>query len=279
MGAAAAISRNWTERKKPSAKSKRSKDEEVQELWYAYREHRDPAIREQLIVRHARYVQFVVRRLAISLPSFMSEEDLLSYAIFGLIQAVESFDPDVGVRFEAFAKLRIRGAILDELRALDWAPRSVRTWGRKIERARAELERTLSREPTTAELASELGCSEVELIKHQDDVRVSMIRRLAEFEDGEESSSTLDTLLIPTSTKDDPEEQVADDARKQELAKLLTELDPRERLVITLYYYEKCTLKEIGEVLGVSDSRASQLHSRALRTLREAMIAAREEGR
>jgi RNA polymerase sigma factor for flagellar operon FliA len=207
------------------------------------------------------------------LPAHVEEADLISYGLIGLISTIERFEPDREIKFETYAIPRIRGAIIDELRALDWVPRSVRARAREIEKVNVKLEHVLQRPPTDEEMAAELGMSLDEFQDALIQISNSTIAALDELWTVSDSSgdqvSLLDTLQDPGSP--DPS-QVADATDlKDRVADAIAKLPEREKLVIALYYYENLTLREIGEVLGVTESRISQLHTKAVLRLRSHM--------
>jgi len=235
--------------------------------------------RERLILAYSPLVKYVAGRVSSGLPAHIEHADLVSYGIEGLIGAVDRYDPDREVKFETYAVTRIRGAILDELRGLDWVPRSVRANARKLERANAKLESKLGRTPSDAELAKELGISEENLQDWLLDVSNSQVLALDEMWTVTDSSgdqvSLIDTIEDPQAV--DPQEAIADSELKQRLADAIVGLPERERVVVTLYYYEELTLREIGEILGVTESRVSQIHTKALLTLRSRLKPEGEE--
>ncbi len=250
------------------AKANAGSDEEDLRLWIAYKNTGNPSMREQLILKYASFVKYVAGRMAINLPSNVEYDDLVSYGIFGLIDAIDKFDPERAIKFKTYAKTRIRGAILDELRVLDWTPRSIRQKSKQLERAYATLEAQLGREATDEEVASYLGVSAKDLHRLFDEAKQSLMISLDEGDpDGEGGPVSRMDMLEDDSTEG-PVERVENQEVKTLLAQHVAELNERERLVITLYYFERLTSKEIGAILGVSDSRVSQLHTKAVLKLR-----------
>jgi RNA polymerase sigma factor FliA len=247
----------------------------MQELWQEYRENRDKAVRDRLILTYAPLVKYVAGRLGSSLPAHVDEGDLVSYGLLGLIGAIERYDPDRDIKFETYAIARIRGAIIDELRALDWVPRSVRSRARQIERAIGELEAKLGRAPTDEEIAAKVGVTVDELDTSLTDISRSSIAALDELwsvsGDGDQVS-LLDTLEDDTIAQ--PAEVLDETETREALADAIARLPEREKLVVTLYYYEELTLREIGEVLGVTESRVSQLHTKAILRLKSRLAGA-----
>jgi RNA polymerase sigma factor for flagellar operon FliA len=238
-------------------------------LWLEYRRTHDRALRDRLILTYAPLVKFVAGRLGASLPAHVDEQDLVSYGLLGLIGAIERFDPDREIKFETYAIARIKGAIIDELRSLDWVPRSVRTRAREIERAIVELERGLLRAPTDAEIAAKVGLTERELEDSLAEIGRSSMAALDELwtpSGGGDQISLIDT--IEDTTGPDPEFSLEQTEMREALGEAIARLPEREKLVVTLYYYEELTLREIGEVLGVTESRVSQLHTKAVLRLK-----------
>ena len=242
---------------------------DTQTLWQEYRATESQAARDRLILTYAPLVKFVAGRLGSSLPSHVDEQDLVSYGLLGLIGAIERFDLGREIKFETYAIARIKGAIIDELRSLDWVPRSVRARAREIERAIVELERTLMRAPTDAEIAAKVGISEDELEKSLSDISRSSMAALDELwspQGGGDQVALIDT--IEDTSGPDPEFSLEQTELNEALAEAIARLPEREKLVVTLYYYEELTLREIGEVLGVTESRVSQLHTKAVLRLK-----------
>jgi RNA polymerase sigma factor for flagellar operon FliA len=238
---------------------------DTQALWQEYRKSGDQELHDRLILTYAPLVKFVAGRVGASLPAHVDEQDLVSYGLLGLIGAIERFDPAREIKFETFAMARIRGAIIDELRSLDWVPRSVRTRARQIERAIAALEKELMRAPTDDEIAKKLGVSEEELDSSLLEISRSSVAALDELwspSGGGDSIALIDT--IEDESGPDPEMSLEANEVKEALAEAISDLPEREKLVVTLYYYEELTLREIGEVLGVTESRVSQLHTKAI---------------
>ena len=249
------------------------KEVELRDLWRRYKEEGDTAARERLVVAYSPMVKFVAGRLGAGLPSHVDDADLISYGLMGLIGAIERFEPERGIKFETFAMTRIRGAIIDELRSLDWVPRSVRSRAREIEAAQAKLEHELQRAPSEAELAARLEITEEELQTSLLEIANSSVYALDELWTVSDSSgdqvSLLDTISDPRA--EDPQESLASSEIKDRLTEAISSLPEREQLVVALYYYENLTLREIGEVLGVTESRVSQLHTKAVMRLKSGM--------
>lgn len=235
----------------------------VADLWAEFKATGDPELRNRLVVQHSPLVKYVVGRVRSGLPQNVDWNDLVSEGVVGLIDAIDKFDPSRGLQFQTYAVPRIRGAIIDSLRASDWVPRSVRSKLRQIEKAQASLEHSLGRSPDDEEIARELGIPLAELQEVYSKAAYTSVASLDEIgmnaEDVGPSSPGLDE---------------ADDDMKQVLVQVVRQLPERDQVIISLYYYEGLTLSEIGQVLGVSESRVSQLHTRAALTLRSKLQAA-----
>ncbi len=238
------------------------------ETWRAYRRKKDPALRDRLIERHLVVVKYVAARVAGRLPSHLHMDDLYSAGLLGFLAAIEDFDPEVGVEFSAYATPRIRGAIFDELRRLDWVPRSVRRRIREAERAIDQLFARLRRQPTEEEIAAEIGIG-VDAYQRLLGEGITLVSIDAPSGTDGGGASPLDTLADQSSPS--PLLSVAASERRAILARMIDVLPPRERQVLALYYFEELTMREVGEALGVTESRVSQLHSSAVLRLRAAL--------
>ncbi|MGI8429638.1 MAG: RNA polymerase sigma factor WhiG [Solirubrobacteraceae bacterium] len=243
---------------------------ELKELWRRYKAFDDERARERLVVAYSPLVKYVAGRMGSGLPAHVEEADLISYGLGGLISAIERFDLSREIRFETYAITRIRGAIIDELRTLDWVPRSVRSRAREIERANVKLEGRLRRAPTDEEMAAELAISLRDFQAALLQISNSTIVALDELWSGSDSSGDQFSLLdtIADDRAPDPHQLVDQSELRDRIADAIAALPEREKLVIALYYYENLTLREIGEVLGVTESRVSQLHTKAVLRLR-----------
>ncbi|HZJ27067.1 MAG TPA: RNA polymerase sigma factor WhiG [Acidimicrobiia bacterium] len=247
--------------------------EAVAELWREYKGEATKEVRERLILHYSPLVKFVAGRVAAGLPQNIEQADLVSYGIFGLIDAIDKFDPERGFKFETYAISRIKGAIIDELRSIDWVPRSIRSKARSIERAYSKLENELQRTPGDDEVADELEMTESELAQTLSQISFVGLVALDELltVGGERSgSSTLGDTVADRAH--DPVAAFELGEMKHVLADAINRMPDRERLVLTLYYYEALTLSEIGDVLGVTESRVCQIHTKAILQLRSRMV-------
>lgn len=239
-----------------------------EKLWESYQKNSVSEIREQIIIEYAPLVKLVAGRLSMYLGYNVEYEDLVSYGIFGLIDAIDKFDRSKDVKFETYASLRIRGAILDQIRKMDWIPRAVRQKQKKIDEAIKNIEMKTGKTALDEEIASELGVSEDEYLNWQSQLKVTNVVSLNEFvEQGTEPAMD----ATKNSHFAQPEDVVAESELKEVLAQSLETLTEKERRVIELYYYEELTLKEISSILEVSESRISQLHTRALAKMKKKM--------
>ena len=243
---------------------------ELQELWRRYKATADERARERLVVAYSPLVKYVAGRMSSGLPGHVEEADLISYGLGGLISAIERFDLSREIKFETYAITRIRGAIIDDLRNLDWVPRSVRARAREIERANMKLEAKLQRAPTDEEMATELGGGLDDFQETLLQISNSTIVALDELWSVQDATGDQVSLLDTLADRDapDPQQLVDQSELRDRIADAIAALPEREKLVVALYYYENLTLREIGEVLGVTESRVSQLHTKAVLRLR-----------
>ena len=237
-------------------------------LWQNYSKTHSSEYRDQLILEYAQLVKLVAGRLSMYLGYNVEYDDLVGYGIFGLIDAIDKFDYGKNVKFETYASLRIRGAILDQIRKMDWIPRTVRQKQKKIDEASKNVEMRTGKSATDEEIAEELGIPPEELLEWQSQLKVTNVISLNEFvEQG--SEPVMDARRNSHFVQ--PEDSVSQDELKQKLQEALQLLTEKEQKVILLYYYEEMTLKEISKVLEVSESRISQLHTKALLKMRKTM--------
>lgn len=241
--------------------SNQSQADETMELWLAYQQSRKVETREKLIGRYLPLVKLVASRLAISLPQYVDKDDLISNGFFGLLDAIEKYDPLRGIKFETYAVVRIRGSMLDAIRAQDWVPVSIRQKAKHYEQTLAQLENQLGRSATDEEIAAALGITITELYTLINQLNISTIIPLEEFIKTETSSNHLVN----------PSDQIEIEEVKQGLARAIDKLPEKEKLVVALYYYEGLTLKEISLILKLSEARISQLHTKSIFRLRGAL--------
>lgn len=237
-------------------------------LWDSYAKWKSPEIREKLILEYAPLVKLVAGRLSMYLGYNVEYDDLVSYGIFGLIDAIDKFDNMKAVKFETYASLRIRGAILDQIRKMDWIPRTIRQKQKKIDAVMKEIEASKGRAATDEEIARSLGISDDDYLSWQSQMKITNVVSLNEFM---ESGSEIPAEQTGQQRFDSPEEVMEKEELKKVLQQALELLTEKEKKVILLYYYEDLTLKEISNVLEVSESRISQLHTRALQKMKGKM--------
>jgi len=241
----------------------------VQKEWLLYKKDKDPEVRQKLLEEYLPLVRSVAGRMAMGFPRSVELSDLVSTGVIGLVEALSNYDPLRGVKFETYAVPRIRGAILDEMRSLDWVPRSTRAKSREIERAMNKLEIKLGRTPSNKELAKSLNISSEELFSALGDVSSTAILSLDELIYKEEDNRQVPRVEMVEAVSN---ENVLGNLVKEELkayiVSAISQLSEQERLVVALYYYEELTLKEIGEVMQISESRVSQIHTKAVLKLR-----------
>ncbi|MFQ5481263.1 MAG: FliA/WhiG family RNA polymerase sigma factor [Nitrospinaceae bacterium] len=224
---------------------------------------------EQIIKEYAPMIKYVANRIALRLPPHIEVDDLISVGVLGLIDAIEKYDPSRGAKFKTYAEFRVRGSILDELRSLDWVPRSVRQKASEMDQASQRLQGKLGRPPEDEELAEELGVSLDTLFSSLNETRSMPMLSLDDLgisKESGEQQSLLDCLAGKSDA--DPHNQLRLTELKQIIARAIESLPEKERLMISLYYYEELTMREIGEVLGITESRVSQIHSKAVFRLR-----------
>ena len=250
--------------------------DELAALWRRYKLSHDPLARERLVLTYAPLCKYVAGRMGSTLPSYIDVEDLTSYGLVGLLDAIDRFEPSRGVKFETFALARIRGAIIDELRSLDWAPRALRQNQRRLIQVAAEIEQREGRPATDAELAERMGLTESELNQLLADIAGSSMVALEELfapsPNDDEALALGDAVEDETSPQPGPATEHA--ILRDLLADAIVRLPERERIVVSLYHYDGLSLREIGQVLGVTESRASQLRTKAIVRLRGALLAA-----
>jgi RNA polymerase sigma factor for flagellar operon FliA len=247
------------------------------DLWIEYRKAKDPKIRESFIKQYAPLVKYVAGRVAVGMPPTVEFDDLVGFGVFGLLDAIDKFDPKKGVKFKTYAVTRIRGSIIDELRSIDWVPRSVRQKAREIENAISALEAQLGRVATDREIALSLGLKEDEYLKILTKTTSTTMLSLSDMwfsGDENDKVSIGESIEAPSSLNPDVITEKAE--AKRVLKEYIKELSDKEQKILVLYYYKGLTLKEIGQVLSVTESRVSQLHSKAIVHLRAKLTNARK---
>lgn len=253
----------------------RLSDDELAALWKTYlADKKNKEVRDKLIVQYIYLTRYVIGRIKVNLPPTFTYEDITSYGVEGLIDAVEKFSPQKGAKFETYALMRIRGCIIDRIRSTDWLPRTVRKKIKDIKQAAEILKQKLDRSPTTTEIAEYMGLEKekVEEILSQDTGVDSLYDKKGQ---GDESVEIIDTIEDKKSER--PEEAVEKKDAKRELEYALKKLPERERMLLVFYYHENMTLKEIGEAINVSESRVCQLHAQAIMKLRNILSSNRSE--
>lgn len=250
---------------------------DIEQVWGRYQAGRDERAREQLLIHYLPLVKMVAGRIKVGLPGSVEFDDLVSCGLMGLVNSIDNFSPERGFKFETYAVPRIRGAMLDGLREVDWLPRSARQKGRRLDQAVEKLTNELGRAPLDHEVAAELGLEGEDYARFMESAgagsMLSLDARISTGEDGE-SGSLHD--VIPDNDTEDTLTKLAERDSKELAKALITELPEQERAVIALYYYEELTFREIGEVIGVSESRVCQIHTRILATLRARLRQATE---
>jgi RNA polymerase sigma factor for flagellar operon FliA len=253
--------------------------DDIAQLWADFKTNADRSVRDRLILHYSPLVKFAAGRVGVGLPPNVEQADLISYGMFGLIDAIEKFEPDRGFKFETYAISRIKGAILDELRSIDWVPRSVRAKARSVETAYAKLEAELHRSPTDAELSGELDLTEDQLQSTLSQIAFVGLAALDETLSvgaaGERESFTLGDTIADQ--RAGPVDSFEVEEMRHLLADSINSMPEREKIVLTHYYYEGLTLAEIGQVLSVTESRVCQIHTKAVLQLRARVAAAQRE--
>jgi len=234
---------------------------DLDSLWQSYRNTKEPLIKEKLIIQYAPLVKLVAGRISIHVGQYVEYEDLVSYGIFGLIDAIDKFDFNKGVKFETYASLRIRGEIIDNIRRLDWVPRTLRQKSKRIDKIYFSLESKLGREPTYEEIAENMKISVEEVKDVMQQAVVSSLISLDDYVDANKDVTIADVVEVKT---DSPDLSYEKKEMKAMLVDAINQLTEKEKKVVTLYYFEELTLKEISKIMSVSESRISQIHSKAI---------------
>jgi RNA polymerase sigma factor for flagellar operon FliA len=240
-----------------------------EELWLLYRKNKDPKLRDYFIKQYAPLVKYVAGKVAVGMPHNVEFDDLVGFGVFGLIDAIEKFDPAKHVKFKTYAVTRIRGSIFDELRSMDWVPRSIRQKTRELEETIHTLEAKLGRAATDEEIAEDMKIPLEEfqtLLLRISGTSILSLNDVWYTGNGEDNISIVESIEAPASLN--PDIIVEKDEVKRVIVEAIQELPDKEKKVLVLYYYEDLTLKEIGQVLGVTESRISQLHTKAILRLK-----------
>lgn len=248
--------------------SVQKEQERLEQLWYSYKKTKDIAARDQLLDEYISLVKYVAGRLALNLPSNVETGDLESFGFFGLLDAIDKFDESRNIKFETYASTRIRGSIIDGLRSIDWVPRSTRSKARTLESRINGLINELGRNPSDDEVAAALGLSSERYYELLNEVKGVNLFSLDETVTTEKAGDSLKILDLVVDQEKVPDQRILQNESIEELAEAVSGLNEREQLVLALYYNEELTLKEIGHVLEVSESRVSQIHTKAILTLR-----------
>jgi len=240
-----------------------------EELWVMYRDTKDVSVRDAIVEQYAPLVKYVAGKVAMNMPGNIEFDDLVGYGVFGLFDAIEKYEPDKHVKFKTYAVVRIRGSIFDELRSIDWVPRSVRQKAKEVEAATVRAESRLGRPVNKNELAVEMGVSQRDLQKTLMKVSGTSVLSLNELwfaGDDNDKASIVDSIEAPVSFN--PDHIIEKEEVKRVIVEAINELPDNVKKVLILYYYEDLTLKEIGKILEVTESRVSQLHTKAIALLR-----------
>ena len=243
------------------------------DLWVRFKEQGDESARDELVVMYVRVVKYVAGRIAIHVPSNVEMDDLVGWGVLGLLDAVEKFDPGQNIKFSTYATFRIRGAIIDEIRSLDWAPRSLRAMARRVGGAREKLRHEQGAEPTTDDIAEEMGTSLEQVESCIAQIQTAHVLALDDYVPGIDREEARKLDLIEDTGVKTPEAEARAREGQAHLVEAILGLAEQQQKVLNLYYYEELTLKEIGAVLEVSESRVCQIHGAALKELRKVVRA------
>lgn len=243
--------------------------ENEKELWSRFKDQDDQQAREQLILHHMRIVRYVAGRMAIHVPSSIEMHDLIGWGVMGLMDAVEKYDHQQQIKFTTYATIRVRGAIIDQIRSLDWAPRSLRTMARKVGEARDKLRQTQGSEPSAQSIADELGTTQEHVEETMAQLQTAQVLSLDNYLPSEDDSDTRKVDVTASNLAPSPVQAAMGKERQELLVKGILQLPDQQQKVLNLYYYEELTLKEIGLVLNVSESRICQVHTAAMKNLRK----------
>ena len=243
------------------------------DLWVRFKEQGDDAARDELVVMYMRVVKYVAGRIAIHVPSSVEMDDLIGWGVLGLLDAVEKFDPTQNIKFSTYATFRIRGAIIDEIRSLDWAPRSLRAMARRVGGAREKLRHEQGAEPSTEDIAKEMDATEEQVENCISQIQTAQVLSLDDYVPSTDRADVRKVDIVEDPSAETPEAQAELRERQVRLVESILGLAEQQQKVLNLYYYEELTLKEIGAVLEVSESRVCQIHGAALKELRKVVRA------
>lgn len=238
------------------------------DLWVRFKEHGDASARDELIILYIRVVKYVAGRMAIHVPSNIEMDDLVGWGVLGLLDAVEKFDPSQNIKFSTYATFRIRGAIIDEIRSLDWAPRSLRAMARKVGSTREQLRHEQGSEPTVDDIAEAMDTTPRQVENCIAQIQTAQILSLDDFLPSADRADTRKADMVADTGAKNPESEAEARERQARLVEAILGLAEQQQKVLNLYYYEELTLKEIGAVLDVSESRVCQIHGAAIKVLR-----------
>ena len=247
------------------------KEIDEKELWAHYKGHRDEGAREALILRHMRIVKYIAGRMAIHVPQNIEMDDLVGWGILGLLDAVEKFDNLQDIKFTTYASIRIRGAIIDQIRSLDWAPRSLRSLARRVGAAKEKLRHEKGGEPSVEDVAQELSLDADQVEDAISQLQTAHVLSLDDYLPAEENSESRKIDVTSSAMAPSPEQVAERKERQEQIVQAILQLPDQQQKVLNLYYYEELTLKEIGVVLDVTESRICQIHSAAMKQLRRDM--------
>lgn len=240
-------------------------------LWERFKVQGDAAARDALLIKHMRTVKYIAGRMAMHVPNNVEMDDLVGWGVLGLLDAVEKYDHTQDIKFSTYASIRVRGAILDEIRSLDWAPRSLRATARKLGAARDKLRHTHGREPRLDDLAAESGLTIDQVEETMTQLQAVQILSLDDFIPSEDADEARKLDLLSDERGATPVDAAEAQEKQEKLVEAIRQLPDQQQKVLHLYYYEELTLKEVGAVLEVSESRVCQIHSAAVKTLRKAV--------
>lgn len=241
------------------------------ELWARYKTKGDDAARERLILHHMRIVKYIAGRMAIHVPSNIDMNDLVGWGLLGLLDAIEKFDHQQDIKFTTYASIRIRGSIIDQIRSLDWAPRSLRSLARRVGSAREKLRQEKGGEPSSEDIATDLNLDPEQVDDAMRQLQTAQILSLDDYLPAEDSSESRKIDVTSSAGAQSPGQMAETNERQEHLVQVILQLPDQQQKVLNLYYYEELTLKEIGAVLDVTESRICQIHSAAMKQLRKVM--------